>query len=78
MAVETFRMIWPVIDTRRTRQELMAEAAGDLRAEYEKLGVRPVSAPNFAFKPDDSGRPALVATVAVVLLPRYPDGPAAA
>lgn len=78
MAVETFRMVWPVIDTRRTRQELMEEATADLRAEYEKLGVRPVSAPVFHFKPDGSGRPALIANVAVVLLPRYPDGPAAA
>lgn len=74
MAVETFRMIWPVIDSRRTRQELMAEASADLRAEYEKLGVRPVSAPNFTFKPDDIGRPALWAQVAVVTLPRVPDG----
>ena len=74
MAVETFRMIWPVIDTRRTRQELMAEATADLRAEYEKLGVRPVSAPNFTFKPDDIGRPSLWAQVAVVMLPRLPEG----
>ena len=73
MAVETFRMIWPVIDTRRTREELMAEATADLRAEYEKLGVRPVSAPNFTFKPDDIGRPSLMAQVAVVLLPRLPE-----
>jgi hypothetical protein len=77
MAVETFRMIWPVIDTRRTRQELMAEATADLRAEYEKLGVRPVSAPNFTFKPDDIGRPSLMAQVAVVMLPRLPEGGAA-
>jgi hypothetical protein len=74
MAVETFRMVWPVIDTRRTRAELMAEATADLRAEYEALGVRPVSAPNFTFKPDDIGRPALWAQVAVVLLPRLPEG----
>lgn len=74
MAVETFKMVWPVIDSRRTRSELMAEAVADLRAEYEALGVRPVSAPNFTFKPDDIGRPSLWAQVAVVTLPRLPDG----
>jgi len=68
VAVETFRMIWPVLDTRRTRQELMAEAAADLREEYGPLGLRPVSAPNFRFQPGENG-PALVAFVAVVQLP---------
>lgn len=74
MAVETFKMVWPVIDSRRTREELMREAAADLRAEYEKLGVRPVSAPTFRFAPDDIGRPSLWAQVAVVMLPRLPEG----
>lgn len=49
MTVDDFKMIWPVIDSRKTRNELMQEAVGDLRAQYERLGVRPVSAPAFRF-----------------------------
>ena len=70
--METFRMIWPVVDSRMTRNELMQEAAADLRAEYEKLHLRPVSAPNFKFG-HWHDRPALVAHVAVVQLPAVPD-----
>ena len=66
-------MIWPIIDSRKTRNELMQEAMGDLRTEYERLGVRPVSAPNFKFGHGEKG-PMLVALVGVVTLPRPPEG----
>lgn len=65
-------MVWPIKDTRMTRNELMQEAAADLRAEYQKLALRPVSAPVFKFG-HWHDRPALVAHVAVVQLPAFPD-----
>lgn len=65
-------MIWPIIDSRKTRNDLMREAVGDLRAEYERLGVRPVSAPAFKFGHGEKG-PMLVALVGVVTLPHMPE-----
>jgi len=65
-------MVWPVVDSNQTRMDLMAEAQGDLRAEYELLGLRPVSVPNFKFGLW-RGKPALLATVAVVQLPQNPE-----
>lgn len=49
MVAEPFNMLWPVIDTRLTRNDLMQQAIDDLRTEYDLLDVRPVSAPAFRF-----------------------------